>query len=92
MKDNRSTTISANGRSATSGGARSICSESSSRTATVSCTRSRTLAHVRVGFGLERVQLTVPVRLDDSLQVLLAPPLVALRPFAEIAVLPLCLA
>ena len=48
---------------------------------------SRTLAHVRVGFGLERVQLTVAVRLDDSLQVLLTPPLVALRPFAEIVVL-----
>jgi len=50
------------------------------------------LAHIRIGFGLERVQLTVAVRLDDSLQVLLAPPLVALRPFSEIAVLPLCLA
>jgi hypothetical protein len=47
------------------------------------------LAHIRVGFGLERVQLTVAVRLDDSLKVLLAPPLVALRPFSEIAVLPL---
>jgi len=45
------------------------------------------LAHIRIGFGLERVQLTVAVRLDDSLQMLLAPPLVALRPFAEIVVL-----
>jgi hypothetical protein len=38
---------------------------------------------------LERVQLTFALRLDDSMQVLLAPPLVALRPFAEIAVVPL---
>jgi hypothetical protein len=38
---------------------------------------------------LERVQLTFALRLDDSLQVLLAPPLVALPPFAEIAVVPL---
>jgi hypothetical protein len=44
------------------------------------------LAHSPVGFGLERVQLTFAPRLDDSPQVLLAPPLVALRPFAEIAV------
>jgi hypothetical protein len=47
------------------------------------------LAHSPVGCGLERVQLTFALRLDDPLQVLLAPPLVALRPFAEIAVVPL---
>ena len=45
--------------------------------------------HSPLGFGLERVQLTFALRLDDSLQVLLAPPLVARRPFAEIAVVPL---
>jgi hypothetical protein len=33
------------------------------------------LAHSPVGFGLERVQLTFALRLDDSEQVFLAPPL-----------------
>ena len=47
------------------------------------------LAHSPVGCDLERVRLTFAVRLDDSLQVLHAPPLVALRLFAEIAVSPL---
>ena len=47
------------------------------------------LTHGPLGFGLERVKLTFALRLNDSLQVLLAPPLVALRPFAEIAVVPL---
>jgi hypothetical protein len=47
------------------------------------------LAHTGLVFGLERVQLTFALRLDDSLQMLLVPPLVALRPFAETAVVPL---
>jgi hypothetical protein len=47
------------------------------------------LTHGLLGFGLERVQMTFALRLDDSLQALLAPPLAALRPFAEIAVVPL---
>jgi hypothetical protein len=47
------------------------------------------LTHGLLGFDLERVQLTFALRLDDSLQLLLAPPLVPLCPFAEIAVVPL---
>jgi hypothetical protein len=42
-----------------------------------------------LGFGAECVQMTFALRLDDSLQALLAPPGAALLPLAEIAVVPL---
>jgi hypothetical protein len=50
------------------------------------------LTHSPLGIGLERVQMTFALRLDDSPQALLAPPFPALLPFAEIAVVPLSFA
>jgi hypothetical protein len=58
VNDNATTTISANGRSATSGGARSTYSESSSRSANVGCTRSKpkpTALWVNIPDSLDRV-------------------------------------